>query len=316
MHRALALLALLVVAAACSSVDATPTEPTPPTTVPESSSFPVTIAADNGDVTIATRPQRIVSLASTSTEMLFAIGAGDQVVAVDSFSTFPTDAPLDPALGAFDPNVEAIVDTHIPDLVVLSFDPGTVVASFEAIGIPVIVHNAAVDLDGTYRQIEQLGAATGKVAEAAAEVIRIAAEIDAIVAEVGDIGAGLTYFHELDESLYTATSSTFIGSVYGLLGLENIADPADAEGTAWGYPQLSAEYLLEADPDLIFLADADCCGQSAETVGSRPGWDVLTAVRTGAIVELDEDIASRWGPRVVEFLRLVADSILALERSG
>lgn len=316
MRRALALLALLVVAAACSSVDATPTEPTTTTTVPESSSFPVTIAADNGDVTIATRPQRIVSLSSTSTEMLFAIGAGDQVVAVDSFSTFPTDAPLDPALGAFDPNVEAIVDTHLPDLVVLSFDPGTVVASFEAIGIPVIVHNAAVDLDGTYRQIEQLGAATGKVAEAAAEVIRIASEIDAIVAEVGDIGAGLTYFHELDESLYTATSSTFIGNVYGLLGLKNIADPADAEGTAWGYPQLSAEYLLEADPDLIFLADADCCGQSAETVGSRPGWDVLTAVRTGAIVELDEDIASRWGPRVVEFLRLVADSILALERSG
>jgi iron complex transport system substrate-binding protein len=315
MHRALALLALLVVAA-CSSVDATPIEPTTTTTVPESSSFPVTIAADNGDVTIATRPQRIVSPSSTSTEMLFAIGAGDQVVAVDSFSTFPTDAPLDPALGAFDPNVEAIVDTHLPDLVVLSFDPGTVVASFEAIGIPVIVHNAAVDLDGTYRQIEQLGAATGKVAEAAAEVFRIAAEIDAIVAEVGNIGAGLTYFHELDESLYTATSSTFIGSVYGLLGLENIADPADADGTAWGYPQLSAEYLLEADPHLIFLADADCCGQSAETVGSRPGWDVLTAVRTGAIVELDEDIASRWGPRVVEFLRLVADSILALERSG
>ena len=119
--------------------------------------------------------------------------------------------------------------------------------------------------------------------------------------------------HELDDTLYTVTSSTFIGEVYTLAGLVNAADPADADGSAWGYPQLSAEYLLDADPDLIFLADTRCCAQDAETVAARPGWESLTAVETGRIVELDDDVASRWGPRIVDFLRAIVNAVNAID---
>jgi iron complex transport system substrate-binding protein len=119
---------------------------------------------------------------------------------------------------------------------------------------------------------------------------------------------GTTYYHELDNTFYTATSSTFFGQIYGMFGLENIADSADDDGSAFGYPQLSSEYIVSADPDLIFLADV-LYGESAETVAARPGWDVLTAVRQGNVVELDSDIASRWGPRIVDFAQLVADAV-------
>lgn len=274
--------------------------------------FPVTIAAGNGDVTIEARPERIVSLSPTSTEILFDLGAGDQVVAADSFSDFPADAPTDPDLVALSPNVEAIVEEHDPDLVVMTFDPGEVVASFEALGVPVVVHLAPVTLDDTYTQYEQLGAATANAATAAAAVARIQADLDTVVAEVGDAAAGLTYYHELDPTFFSATSTTFIGQVYGLFGMENIADPADADGAAFGFPQLSAEFILDADPDLVFLADTKCCDQTAGTVAERPGWSDLSAVPDG-VVELDDDVASRWGPRIVDFAQVIAEAVLALE---
>jgi iron complex transport system substrate-binding protein len=110
------------------------------------------------------------------------------------------------------------------------------------------------------------------------------------------------------------TSQTFIGQVYGLAGLENIADEAEGAGTL--YPQLSAEYIIDADPDLVFLADTKCCGESADTVAARPGWDQLTAVTGGAVVALDDDIASRWGPRVVNFLETVVEAVVELGPAG
>ncbi|MGH9283698.1 MAG: ABC transporter substrate-binding protein, partial [Acidimicrobiales bacterium] len=115
-------------------------------------------------------------------------------------------------------------------------------------------------------------------------------------------------------SYFSATSKTFIGSVYALLGLENIADAADAEGG--GYPQLSAEYIVQADPDFIFLADTRCCQQSAASVAGRDGWGGIAAVRTGSVVALDDDVASRWGPRVVDFLEAVAASITEAEKAA
>ena len=117
----------------------------------------------------------------------------------------------------------------------------------------------------------------------------------------------LTYYHELDPTYFSATSKTFIGQVYSLLGLKNIADPADADGS--GYPQLSAEAIIAANPDMVFLADTKCCQQTAQTVAARPGWNVITAVKDGGVVPLDDDIASRWGPRIVDYLRSVAAAV-------
>ncbi len=293
-----------------TTVATTTTTTTPTTTVDDG--FPVTVTAANGEVTVPARPTAVVSLSPTATEMLFAIGAGDQVVAVDDQSNYPAEAPTTD-LSGFTPNVEAIAAFE-PDLVVISFDPGDLVTSLEALGIPTLLQPAAVSLDDAYAQIEQLGAATGNLAEAAALVARIRSEIDEIVASVPERAEPLTYYHELDPTFYSVTSATFIGQVYSLLGLDNIADPADDDG--FGYPQLSAEYILDQDPDLIFLADTRCCGQSPETVAERPGWSELTAVKTGAVIPLDDDIASRWGPRVVEFVRTVAEAVSSLEPVG
>ena len=325
-HRSLTLTLALVLAlllAACGNDDSA--QPSEPGEQPESTgdsdsndsdgaAFPVTVQDDSGPVTIDTTPERIVSLSGSHTEILFAIGAGDQVVAVDEYSYYPDEAPVTD-LSGFTPNVEAIAELD-PDLVLLSYDPGDVVDSLDLLGIPAIYLDAAADFDGIWRQIEVIGAATGNVGDAAELVAQMQSDIDEIVAGLPAHAEGLTYFHELDETYFTVTSSTFIGQVYALLGLENIADAADPDGSSGGYPQLSEEFIIEADPDLIFLADAACCGQSAETVVARPGWAGLTAVTTGAVFEVDEDVASRWGPRIVDYLRDAADAVASLEPVG
>ena len=252
--------------------------------------------------------QRIVSISPTATEMVFAIGAGDRVVAVDQFSYYPSEAPVTD-LDGWNPNIEAIA-SYDPDLVLMQTS-GDVGASLEALGIEVWAHDAPFVFDDVYFQIEQLGAVTGQGDEAAALVADMQARIGELIAAAPD-ASGLSYYHELDNTLYTVTSSTFIGQVYGLFGLTNVADPADADGSAWGYPQLSDEYLVDADPDIIFLADTLCCGQDAQTVAARPGWDLLTAVQTGRIVELNDDIVSRWGPRLVDFIAAISGVLVSI----
>jgi cobalamin transport system substrate-binding protein len=118
--------------------------------------------------------------------------------------------------------------------------------------------------------------------------------------------AGQTFYYELDDTYYSVTSKTFIGQLFSMLGLVNIAD--EAERASSGYPQLSSEYIVDADPELIFLADTKCCGQDASTVADRPGWGDLAAVRDGNVVELDDDVASRWGPRLVDLVQTIADA--------
>ena len=270
--------------------------------------FPVTLESPAGKVELKQRPSRIVSLSPTATEMLFAIHAGDQVVAVDDNSNYPPQAPRT-KLSGYQPNVEAVAG-YRPDLVVFATDPGDLAASLRRLAIPALALPAATRLDDSYAQIQQLGKATGHPAEAEAVVAAMRGEIQRIVAGAR-LERPLTYYHELDKGLFSATSKTFIGQLYAQLGLENIADEADKQGS--GYPQLSAEYVVKADPDLIFLADTKCCGQSAKTVAARPGWDQVRAVKDGAVVALDDDIASRWGPRVVDFLRVVAAKVKAVE---
>jgi iron complex transport system substrate-binding protein len=277
----------------------------------KSAEFPITVRAANGDVRIKERPKRIVSLSPSVTEMLFAMGAGDQVVAADEHSNYPAEAP-DTKLSGFEPNVEAIVKFD-PDLVLISEDRGELQKALQAVGVPLMLTPSAESLDDTYEQIIELGEATGQSADAQQLVDSMRNDLKGLAASIPELDEPLTYYHELTDSFYSATSKTFIGQIYGMVGLRNIADEAKVPGSE--FPQLSAEYIIDADPDIIFLADTKCCGQSAKTVASRPGWDQITAVKTGAVVELDDDIASRWGPRVVDFLRVVVDAVSDLEDS-
>lgn len=267
--------------------------------------WPVTVTADNGEVTIEEQPDTIVSMSATATEMLFAMGAGDQVEAVDDTSNYPDGVPTTD-LSAFTPNAEAIAG-YEPDLVVLSDDMNGVVDALEALAVPTLLLGAADTLDDSYAQLEILGDATGH-AEEADEVAddmreRIAAAVESVPAEA----QGMRVYHELDPSLYSASSDTFIGGIYTLFGLENIAD--GAEGASGGYPQLSAEYVVGRAPGLIVLADTVCCEQSAETVSQRPAFDTVPAVQEGRILEANDDVASRWGPRIADFAESVAAAL-------
>ena len=289
--------------AACSdaSTTAPSAEPSPTTEAP---AFPVTIGSGKDEVTIDEQPAAIVSLSPTATEILFAVGAGDQVVAVDEYSDYPPEAPTTD-LSGLDTNIEAIV-SYDPDLVVLQGDPGGVVDGLAALHVPALIQSAAVTLDDTYQQMLDLGVATGHVAEAEVALAQMQADIEAALAETPDAG-GMSVYHELDDTYYSVTSDTFIGLVYEEFGMSNIADAA--KGAASGYPQLAAEYIIDADPTLIVLADGDCCGQSIETVAARDGWDRIAAVRGGDVVVVDDAVASRWGPRIVDFIEAVSAGV-------
>lgn len=265
--------------------------------------FPVTV----GKVTLDKRPEKIVSLSPTATEMLFAIDAGQQVTAVDDQSNYPPEVPKGD-LSSFTPNAEAIA-AKSPDLVVISNDINNLSAQLGKLKIPVYLAPAATTLDDSYAQLTDLGRLTGHSDEAGDVVQRMKDDITKLTKDLPQRGQKLTYFHELGPELYTATSKTFIGSIYALAGLQNVADPADANGAAGGYPQLSQEAVVKANPDFVFLADTKCCKQTPETVKARPGWSTITAVRSGHVIPLDDDIASRWGPRIVDLLREVVDAV-------
>jgi iron complex transport system substrate-binding protein len=256
----------------------------------------------------ASVPQRIVSLSPTATEDLFAIGAGPQVVAVDDQSNYPANAPKT-KLSGYTPNAEAIAG-YKPDLVVISGNPNGLVAALGKLNIRTLLQPPAQNLAGAYAQLEKLGAVTGHAARAHAVVTKLRRSVAQVVASVPPAAKGLSFYEELSPDYYSATSRTFTGQVLTLLGLKDIADAADKTGS--GYPKLSAEFIVAADPDLVVLADTKCCGQTAAKVKARPGWSSISAITDGGIVGVSDDVASRWGPRIVDFMRTVADRAKAV----
>ncbi|MFC0316544.1 ABC transporter substrate-binding protein [Gordonia phosphorivorans] len=239
---------------------------------------------------------RIVSLSPSATETLFAVGAGDRVVAVDDQSDYPENAPKTD-LSGYTPNLEAILG-YTPDLVVSNELAPDVVSGLERAGVTVLDLPAPTTVADAYSQIEKIGVAVGEADTAAEVVDEMTTRIDKAVAAAPQ-AAGLTYYHELDQTFFTAAGDTFIGHVYGLFGLKNIAG-AEIGGVV--YPQLQAEQIITDNPDLIFLADTYCCGVTPEAVAKRAGWDEITAVREDRVFVLNEDIASRWGPRLTELV--------------
>jgi iron complex transport system substrate-binding protein len=265
--------------------------------------------ASSGAVTIKSDPARIVSLDPTSTEDLYAVGAGRQVVAVDQNSDYPAGVPKT-SLSGLTPNLEAIAK-YTPSLVVASQDSGGLVAGLTKLGVPVLIEPAAATLDAAYAQLVQIGAATGHAAAAARVVAGMKSRIAGYVAQAGSDHSGLSYYYELSANpFYSVTSGTFIGQVVGLFGLKNIADKAD-KASDGGYPELSQEYIVTARPRIIFLADNQAAdgGQAPALVEKRPGWAGVPAVASREVIGLNDDIASRWGPRLPELVAEIASAV-------
>jgi iron complex transport system substrate-binding protein len=296
-------------APSASTPSSSPSTPPAATAAAAGSAFPVTVTAANGAVTIEAKPARIVSLAPTATEDLYAVGAGPQVVAVDQDSDYPANAPIT-KLSGLTPNLEAIAKYN-PALVIASQNSGGLVSGLTKLGIPVLIEPAVANLAGAYQQIDQIGQATGHLAQAEQTTASMKAQIAATVKQAGASHPDLTYYWELTANpYYSVTSATFIGQIVALFGLKNIADAAD-KASDGGYPELSEEYIVTAKPQIIFLADNQPAdgGQSPAVVAARPGWPAIPAVKDHEIIGLNDDIASRWGPRLPQLVAQIAQTV-------
>ena len=275
--------------------------------------FPTTLAAPNGSVTIKREPTRIVSLDPTATEDLYAMGAGTQVVAVDQDSDYPPGVPVT-SLSGLTPNIEAIA-RYNPSLVIASQNSGGLVSALGKLGIPVLIEPAVSTLSGAYQQIEQIGRATGHYNQSTEVVQNMTEVITDSVKAAGSKYRGMTYYWELsNDPYYSATSATFIGHVLDMFGLKNIADAASKPADG-GYPELSQEYIVTAKPQLIFLADNEPAdgGQTPAIVAGRPGWAGIPAVADHDIFGLNDDIASRWGPRLPSLVNEIANALATVK---
>jgi iron complex transport system substrate-binding protein len=258
----------------------------------------------------APTPHRIISLSPSATEDLFAIGAGPQVVAVDKLSNYPSKAPMS-KLDAFDPNVEAIA-AYKPDLVILNSGAtkaASIKSALQKLKIRIYFETAPTDMSGAYKEISDLGSLTGRGNAAKVLIQKMKSSISKAIMSAKKTSP-VAFYHELDETLYSVTSETFIGKVYKDFNLTNIADAA-ASADSYGYPQLTPEYIVQANPAIIFLSDAQY-GTSAASVSTRPGWSSITAVTNGHLLSLPDDIPSRWGPRLVNFYQFVAASLIGV----
>lgn len=296
------LLAPLSLAAALAQ-EATPIATACAATPAAAPAFPLTITDDAGrQVTFAHPPQRIVSIAPSNTEILFALGLGDRVVGLDAFSDYPPETADKPRVGDYlEPDLEAVAAAD-PDLILATeFHVDTVLPEFETLGFPAVVLEPA-NLDEVFASIIQVGAIAGEPARAEALVCALQARVDAIEAAVA--GAPRTsVFVELDPSLYTVGPGTFIADIIERAGGANIA--ADA---AEPWPQLSAEAVVGANPEVILLTD-EGGGVTPEQVAARPGWKSIAAVEQGRVVAIDPDLIARPGPRVVDGLEAVAAAL-------
>ena len=255
---------------------------------------------------VARNPTRIISLSPSATEILFGIGAGPQVIAVDDNSDFPSNAPFS-KLSSFTPNVEAIASYH-PDLVILQSSAtgaAAIQSDLRKLKINVFLEVTPINITAAYSEFLALGKATGHPSRAKALVASMKSQISEIVTKYRK-RIPVTIFHELDNTLYSADSSTFIGQIYSDFNFSNIADAASSADSG-GYPQLTPEAVIKANPQLILLDDGPY-GESSTTVATRPGWFGISAVKNNHVITLPLDIADRWGPRLVDFYRFIGHS--------
>ena len=263
--------------------------------------------ASAASATASAPPSCVVSLSPTATETLYAIGAGHQVQAVDTDSNYPATGLPKKRINALNPSVESVIGickaskgstSTKPDLVIISYDANSIKEKLTALGVRVVAQDAPSSVAGALAQIRQLGSLTGHVAAADALASSLQRTIGADVRSVHTPAhEKVSVYYELDPTFYSLTSTTFVGALMKSLGVVNIAD-AHATSADAGYPQLSAEYIVSANPKLIFLADTVCCHVTPAKVAARAGFARVSAVLNGHVVNLNDDVASRWGPRL------------------
>jgi iron complex transport system substrate-binding protein len=248
---------------------------------------------------------RVVSLAPSNTEILYAIGAGDQVVGRDKLSDFPEEAKSVTDIGStFDAlNTELIVSLK-PDLVLAAeINTPEQVKQLEDLGLTVYYLKNPLTLEEMYGNLEIVAQMTGRQQEVPALIESLKARVAAVDEKIAPISSRPNVFYELDGTdpakPYTAGKGTFITQLIERAGGHNIAADLD------DYPQMSLEQVVAADPAFILLGDARY-GVSPESIAQRPGWENLSAVKNGKVLPFNDDLVSRPGPRLVDALEELA----------
>ncbi len=269
---------------------------------PNASGFPVTLEGSDGtSVTLQAPPRRMVVLSPGHVETLFAIGAGDAVVAVDENTDYPPEAAaIELKLSGLEPSAEAIANLD-PDLVIMSFAPEGFVEQLQGLDVPVWLDAIDTDIttvEGVFDSIEELGRATGHVDEAGTVVAGLQERLDGVRERIADIEERPRVYLELDvfEGFNTVSPDDFVGDLIAKLNGQNIVE-AD-EGN---YPTLQQEAIVSRNPEVIVLADAEF-GQTPEVVSARPAWETIAAVQSDRVFAIDPDIISRPGPRIIDAL--------------
>jgi len=275
------------------------------TTAARATSYPLTVTDDAGRaVTVARRPQRIVSLAPSNTEILFALGLADRVVGVDKYSNYPPAAAQKPQIGDYSStNLEQVLATE-PDLILAAgITSRDVISAFESRGLTVVVLNPPT-LDGVFGNISLLGQVADVNGAAATVRGNLESRLATLTARLATASTKPRVFFELDATqFFTVGPKSFIDDLIGRAGGANIA--ADA---ATAYPKLTAEQIIAKDPEVIVLSD-EGYGATVASVGTRPGWAGISAVKGGRIVAIDPDLTNRPGPRILDALEQLARAI-------
>lgn len=245
-------------------------------------------------------PKRIISLSPSITEILFEIGSGNQVIAVDNLSNYPNEAPITD-ISAYDPNVEAISLLN-PDLVILSYNIKNLKAALKKIGIETIYLPAPLNFEDILDQIDYLGLQTGNEDKAKKLISKMKNRMKTLQ-KLRENEKATKIYHEIDPNYYSPSKFSFIGDIYQKLNYKNVADKADISNL--GYPKLSPELIISENPDLIVLPGKD--NKYVEKVKLRPGWSYIEAVKKNNFLLTNNDIASRWGPRILNFASILVE---------
>lgn len=297
-------LAALLALAGCQSTPPT-TTPEPPAPTPEPvSNYPLTITDGVGNrVTLQAEPLRIVSMAPSHTEILFALGLADRVVGVTEYCNYPPEAAELPKIGGFaDIDLEQVVGLE-PDLVFgTTLHEGQIAPALQERGVTVFIAEPQTVLE-VLDTVLTIGHLTGRDEAATELAAQMQTRIDAVQETIKDAPRPAVFW-ELGPELFTAGPGSFINDLITLAGGENVAADADSP-----WPQLGIESIVLKDPDVVVLADHNY-GQTAEMVKERPGWNDINAVKEGRIVEItDDDIVSRPGPRIIDGLEFLARAL-------
>ncbi len=282
-----------------SSLNATAVAPASATTRPTpAEAFPLTVTDSGGTaITFSEAPKRIISYSPGATEILFAVGAGNQVVGVDKFSDYPPETSTKTKLEYSKPAPEPAVALQ-PDLVIMSTRQEGQVKQFRDLGMRVLLLKEPEDLSGVLEQIRTIARFTGHSADGQKLASTSQQRIDAVQKRIAPVSEGPLVFFELSADLYTSAPNTFVGALLAQVKARNVAQGATSQ-----FPQLSAETVISAAPAVILLADGGSSGgQSPDTVRARPGWSTIPAVKNGRVVVVDPNLFSRPGPRVVDAL--------------